>query len=112
MSFYIHLTHVFIGCLLCVSHSFTCLGDKIPAFLNDFFLFFSKDLFIYRERGKEGEGEREKPQWVVASCTSPNGELAHNPGMSPDWNRISNPVVHRLALNPLSHTSQGFFSSS
>ena len=35
--------------------------------------------------GKEGEREGEKDQCVVASHTPPTGDLAHNPGMCPDW---------------------------
>ena len=53
------------------------------------FFFFFKILLIFRERVREGE----KHQCVVASPVPPTGDLAHNPG--------------RLALNPLSHTSQG-----
>ena len=41
-------------------------------------------LFIFRERGGEGEREGEKHQCVVASCAPPTGELACNPGMCPD----------------------------
>ena len=37
----------------------------------------------------EGEREGEKHQCVVASHTPPTGDLAHNPGMCPDWE--SNP---------------------
>ena len=33
----------------------------------------------------EGEREGEKQQCVVASCKSPTGDLAQNPGMCPDW---------------------------
>ena len=42
-------------------------------------------LFIFREKGREGEREGEKHQYVVASHTPPNGDLARNPGMCPDW---------------------------
>ena len=42
-------------------------------------------LFIFRERGTEGEREGEQHQSVVASHTPPTGDLAHNPGMCPDW---------------------------
>ena len=42
---------------------------------------------------------------MVASHRPATGDLAHNPGVCPDWK--SNPLVHRLALNPPSHTSQG-----
>ena len=53
----------------------------------EFFLYFLKRfyLFIYfRERG-EGEREGEKHQCVVASHVPCTGDLAHNPGMGPDW---------------------------
>ena len=41
-------------------------------------------LFIFRERGREGEREGEKYQCVVASPVSPpTGDLACNPGMCP-----------------------------
>ena len=42
-------------------------------------------LFICRERGREGEREGEKHQCLVASCMPPTGDLAHNPGICPDW---------------------------
>ena len=42
-------------------------------------------LFIFRERGKEGKREGEKHQCVVVSRAPPTGDLAHNPGMCPDW---------------------------
>ena len=32
-----------------------------------------------------GEREGEKHQRVVASLVPPTGDLAHNPGMCPDW---------------------------
>ena len=51
------------------------------------FFFFKKDfyLFIFREKGREGEREGEKHQCVVASHASVTGDLAQNPGMCPDW---------------------------
>ena len=65
-------------------------------------------LFIYFYR--EGKGRRivRETQCVVASCMPPTGILAYNPGMCPKY-RISNPLVHRPALSPLSHTSQSLF---
>ena len=47
--------------------------------------FFKLYLFIFRERGREGEREGEKHQCVVASCAPSTGDLAHNPGTCPDW---------------------------
>ena len=42
-------------------------------------------LFIFRERRREGERVGEKHQCVVASHVPQTGNLAHNPGMCPDW---------------------------
>ena len=42
-------------------------------------------LFIFTQREKEGETEGEKHQCVVASHEYPTEDLAHNPGMFPDW---------------------------
>ena len=49
--------------------------------------FFKKRfyLFIFRERGREGEREGKKHQRVVASLMPPIGNLARNPVMCPDW---------------------------
>ena len=38
-------------------------------------------MFIFREKGRLGE----KHQCVDASPAPPTGDLAHNPGMCPDW---------------------------
>ena len=56
-------------------------------FLTSMFLFSFKRfyLFIFRERGREGEREGEKHQCVVASCTPLPGDQARNPGMCTDW---------------------------
>ena len=42
---------------------------------------------------EEGKGRREgeKHQCVVASHTPPTGDLAHNPGMCPDWESNQQP---------------------
>ena len=40
-----------------------------------------KRFYLLLERGREGE----KRQCVVASSAPPTGDLAHNPGMYPDW---------------------------
>ena len=56
------------------------LGHKASEFLgyevayNKFFYDFI--FFIFRERGREGEKEGEKHQWVT-SCMLPTGDLAH-----------------------------------
>ena len=51
-----------------------------------FFLFFKRFyLFIFWQRGREGERGVEKHQCGVASYVPPTGDLAHNSGMCPDW---------------------------
>ena len=64
-------------------------------------------LFIFRERGREGEREGEKHDCVVASPAPPTGDQDGNPGLCPDLNRNRDSLVPRPALHPLSHTSQG-----
>ena len=44
-----------------------------------------KILFVFRERGREGEREGGNHQCVVASCMLPTGDPGRNPGMCPDW---------------------------
>ena len=53
--------------------------------LSGFVGFFKRFyLFIFRERGREGEREGEKHQCVVAFHVPPTGDSACNPGMCPD----------------------------
>ena len=48
--------------------------------------YFLKDFtYLFLERRKEEEKEGEKHQCVVASHVPPTGDLAHSPGMCPDW---------------------------
>ena len=53
-------------------------------FLKRFYLFL---YFLERRAGKEKEGKIY--QRVVASCTPPAGDLAHNPDLSPDWEQTA-----------------------
>ena len=52
------------------------------------FIFYSFKDFIYlflgRGEGREKEGERNINVWLPLVCPAP-GNLAHNPGMCPDW---------------------------
>ena len=65
-------------------------------------------LFSFRQRGREGEREEKKYQCVVASCTPHNGEPdPTTQACALTGNQTGNPLVCRLVLNPLSHTSQG-----
>ena len=58
-------------------------------------------LFIFRERGREGEREGEKHQCVVVSCAH-TGNLDSNPGTCPDWESKQRHFGSQPALNPLS----------
>ena len=76
-----------------ICHPYILL-DKVPksfAHLKTELFLFWKILFIFRERGKEGEREGEKHRCVVASCMPPVGDLAHNPGRCPDWESNGRP---------------------
>ena len=51
---------------------------------NRLVVFFKYFIYLFLERGREGDREGEKHQCVVASCAPPTGNLACNPGMCPD----------------------------
>ena len=48
-------------------------------------LFYKDFIYVFLERGKEGEREEKKYQCVITSCTPPTGDLTCNPSMCPDW---------------------------
>ena len=63
-------------------------------------------LFIFRETGRGEEREGKKLQCVLASHSPRTGDLAHNPGMCPDWELNRKPFGSQPTLNPLSHANQ------
>ena len=69
---------------------------------SNLFFFLRFYLFIFRERGREGEREEEKHQCVVASCTPPTGELATTQMCALTGNQTGDPLLRRPTLNPLS----------
>ena len=68
--------------IIFLSHNYVLFSVILKC---DFIGFLNRFLFIFRERGGEGEREGKKHQCVVASCMPPTGDLARNPGMCPDW---------------------------
>ena len=70
------------------------------------FCFLRFYLFSFRERGREGERERNISVWLPLTCP-PMGTWPTTEPCALTGNRTGNPMVQRLALNPLSHTSQG-----
>ena len=76
-----------------------------------FFFFFNfKDFICFLERGREGERERNISVWLPLVCPQ-LGLWAATQACALTGNQTSDPLVCRLALNPLSHTSQGSFRS-
>ena len=74
--------------------------------------FFFKILFIYFQRqGREGQREGEKHQCVFVSRCPQLGAWPTTQACGLTENQTSDTLVHRPALNPLSHTSQGSQSS-
>ena len=63
-------------------------------------------LFIFRQRGKEGQRQRNMNVWLPLE--SPIGDLAHNPHMCLDWELNHDHLVHRLALNLIRQSSQSY----
>ena len=75
------------------------------------FIYYFKDfIYLFLERGERREKERERNinAWLPWLCpllgTWPTTQACALTG-----NRTSDPLPHSLALNPLSHTSQGCF---
>ena len=76
-----------------------------------FFIIILKGfIYLFLERREQWEKERDRNinVWLRLACpqlgTWPTTQACALPG-----NPASDPLVHRLALNPLSHTSQGIF---
>ena len=56
----------------------------------------------------EGERERNINVWLPLVCP-PLGTWSATQACAPTGNQTCDPLVHRLALNPLSYASQGSF---
>ena len=70
------------------------------------FIFLRFYLFIFSEMGMEGERGGEKHQCVRDTWTSClSGTWPTTQACALTGNQISDSLVHRLVLNPLSHTS-------
>ena len=62
-------------------------------------------LFVDRGEGREKDREKSINVWLPLTCPPP-GTLPAPQACTPTGNGTSDPLVHRLVLNPLSHTSQ------
>ena len=67
-------------------------------------------IYLFLDRGEEREKEREKSINVWLPLTRPPlGTWPATQACALSGNQTRNPLVHRPVLNPLSHTSQGYF---
>ena len=73
-------------------------------------IFFRFHLFIFRQRGREEDREREKHQCVVASRVTPTGYWPKTQACALTGDPTSDPLVCKPVLNSLSHTSQTYLS--
>ena len=71
-------------------------------------VFFFKDfIYLFLERGREGEREGEKHQCVAASHAPRIGDLAYNPGMCPDWESNQQPFGSQTGTQSTELHQQG-----
>ena len=68
--------------------------------------FFLNYLFIFRERGRKKEREKNINVWLPLAHPQV-GTWPATQACALTGNRTGNALVHRPALNPLSYTSQG-----
>ena len=74
---------------------------------------FLKFIYLFLERGKVKEKERERNITVLLPLMcSLLGTWPATQACALTGNRTSDPLVHRPVLNPLSQASQGFFKPS
>ena len=104
------LTITLFFCLFFVFLIFLGVQIQLSPFSHRYhILFFLRFyLFIFRERAREGEREGETSMCSCLSCT-PTADLAHNPGMCPDWEsnqrpfgsqaRAQSPELHQWGLH-------------
>ena len=71
-------------------------------------LFFKDFIYLFLERGERREKKRERniSVWLPIE-SSQLGTFPSTQACAVTGNQTGNPLVCKLALNPLSHTSQG-----
>ena len=84
-------------------------SNPIPSTQTEIYLCIYLKYFIclFLERGEGREKEKETLMCGCLSCAPLLGTWLETQACAPTWNRICDPLVPRLMINPLSYTSQG-----
>ena len=101
-------TNFYNGCTSLHSYQLFC----VLAIVGFFFLFLKKDfIYLFLERGEAKEkSEGEKHQCVIAfHAWVPTRDLAHNPGMCPDWELNWQPFGWQACTQSTEPHHQGIF---
>ena len=70
----------------CFSPACSWVADRSGLALScNFFSFSKRFYFLEREEERERHIDFREKHWSVASCMSPTGDLACNPGVCPGW---------------------------
>ena len=84
------------------------MSPSLTHSLMGIFPFLKKEfIYVFPERKERRDKEGEKCQCVVASHMPQLGTWPATQAHAPTGNRTRDPLVCKLALSPLSHTSQG-----
>ena len=98
-------SHYMILCNLLSWHISTLHREFTYLFQFHIFILFKKILFIFIERGREREREGNINVWLPLTCPL-LGAWPTTQACALTGNQTGDPLICRLALNPLSHTSQ------
>ena len=113
LSVYIYMAYCINCRCVCV-----CIYIYIHTDTNMYFLlkkyfihsFIHSFIHLSLERAREGESKGEKHHCVVASWAPPTGDLAHNPGMWPDWESNWQPFGLQACAQSTEPHQPGHFS--
>ena len=87
-----------------------CIRDVLRALSFVLSFFFKKDfIYLFLDRGEGREKERERNNVWLPLMRPLLGTWPSTQACALTGNQTRDPLVHRLVLSPLSHTSQGSF---
>ena len=86
------------------------LSYTLYIYLVFYFIYILKILLICFQRERKEGRKGEKHQCVVASCATPTGVPACNPGMCPDRESNQRPFGYQVGAQPTEPHQAGLFS--